>query len=137
VIHIVFGATPYSGSGAPVNNPAAGTVNGVVELWESIDDVVGQTGLQQQTFNGVSADVVGSASYVSAACYSGSPSITCYTDTMDPTDTSFVELKQGLYRNPTLTDPPAASCPLALDNGVCPTTMYYKDTAYGTSLADI
>src|SRR5207302_5313846 len=39
VIHLVFGATIYPGSGSPANDPATGNVNGIVELWESIDSI--------------------------------------------------------------------------------------------------
>jgi hypothetical protein len=131
VVHFHFGATPYAG-GTPLSD------NGFVELWESIDDVPGQTNLTQQAFNGVHNDSTGaSGAYLSPACYSGSSSTLCYTDTMDPNDTSGVSLKQGHYRNPTLTDLPPGSCPLPLDNGICPTVMFYKDTAAGTQFGDV
>lgn len=137
VVHIVFGATPYPGSGAPANSPGTENVNGKIELWESIDDVPGSTTLTQQAFNGVHDTNPGSTTYIGAQCYPGSSTTECFTDTMDPTDVGFVSMKQGVYRNPTLSDPPASSCPLPLDNGACPTTMYYKDTAVGTALPDV
>lgn len=74
---------------------------GLIELWKSI----GNGGFVKQQFNGVHNDQIPGA-YPAPACSSMGPDGTsCTTNTID-TISSPLEayFKQGLYRNPTLTD---------------------------------